>query len=376
MGGAESRIGAIPRSPTRQRMILWALLALFLILDAVVLVRILAIQPLAVDFAPPWAAAQIARTSPGELYDFAAVTRAQVPLLGEGLKVRPYVYPPSALPLHLIFGVLPFWPAYAAFVLSGAALFGWATWRLSRSGLAVALALAATPSAFAAMTGQISFLIGGLALGALVLDRRPYLAGALLGAAAALKPQLLLFAPLALLAARDYRALGAAVASGAALCGLSLAIWGPQPWLDWLAALPRFQQIIAANPGFQDMVISPTGYVAYFGLPQPWLIALQLVCAGVGAAMVWLTFRRTMRPEYRLMALVGGSLLASPYALKYDAAVLAPAAAALAVREGPRALAHILALVLLGSGLAGLLAALAVTWAAATLPSRPAPAAP
>jgi hypothetical protein len=372
--GAESRVGAVPLPRQRRRVILWALLALFLALDAVVLGKMLAIQPLGVDFTPPWAAAQMAAASPDELYDFESVTRAQVPLLGPGLKVRPYIYPPSALPLHVLFGLLPLWPGYVAFVATGAALFAFAAWRLTRDGLAVALALAITPSAFGAMTGQISFLIGGLGLTALLLKDRPRVAGALLGSAAAFKPQLLVLAPLALIAARDYRTLAAAMVSGAALCGLSLAIWGPQVWLDWFAALPRFQRVIAADPGFQDMVVSPTGYLAYFGLARPWMIAVQLACAGLAAAIVWLTFSRTERPEYRLLAMFGGGLLASPYALQYDVTVLAPAAAALAVRDGPRNTAHVLAFVLLASGVLGLLAALAVTWAAATFPSRPTPA--
>ena len=43
--------------------------------------------------------------------------------------------------------------------------------------------------------------------------------------------------------------------------------------------------------------------------------------------MVWIVFRRTEDPARRLAALFGGGLFITPYAMHYDAALLAPAAA-------------------------------------------------
>jgi hypothetical protein len=49
---------------------------------------------------------------------------------------------------------------------------------------------------------------------------------------------------------------------------------------------------------------------------------------GLGAiAMIWFVFRRTEDPARRLTALFGGALFVTPYAMHYDAALLAPAAA-------------------------------------------------
>jgi hypothetical protein len=48
----------------------------------------------------------------------------------------------------------------------------------------------------------------------------------------------------------------------------------------------------------------------------------------IGAAvMVWMVFRRTADPARRIAALLGGGLFVTPYAMHYDAALLAPAAA-------------------------------------------------
>ena len=43
--------------------------------------------------------------------------------------------------------------------------------------------------------------------------------------------------------------------------------------------------------------------------------------------MVWMVFRKTQDPARRIAALLGGGLFITPYAMHYDAALLAPAVA-------------------------------------------------
>ena len=66
---------------------------------------------------------------------------------------------------------------------------------------------------------------------------------------------------------------------------------------------------------------------------------------GLGAVvMAWMVFRSTDDPARRVAALLGGGLFVTPYAMHYDAALLAPAAA-LMLSERTRPAAWIAAFV-------------------------------
>jgi hypothetical protein len=186
------------------------------------------------------------------------------------------------------------------------------------------------------LTGQITFLIAALGVAAVfALEERPALAGVLFGIAATLKPQAMVLLPLAMAGSRQWRVLAIAAAAALACALVSLAIFGPGLWTSWWEALPRFQAMIMANPRLTRGMITPTAVGMWLGLGG---IELALWGAGfgvIGAALAWRTFRVSDDPARRLTALFGGALFVSPYAMHYDAALLAPAAVLmLSRREG------------------------------------------
>jgi len=71
--------------------------------------------------------------------------------------------------------------------------------------------------------------------GTLWIDHRPILAGLCFGALC-YKPHFGLLVPVGLLAGCHWRALGAAFGSAAALCALSLIVFGWETWNGFLAA--------------------------------------------------------------------------------------------------------------------------------------------
>jgi hypothetical protein len=270
------------------------------------------------DFVTLWTAV---RAPPDLVYDAQALTAAQAHL-APVYNLRPFPYPPTVLLPLLPFGALPLWPAMAAWTLTGAGLFAWSL-RGRLAGWELALTALAPSVLFAAASGQTTLLLGAAIVWAVfALPTRPRLAGAVLGLVAAMKPQLVLLAPLALLF--QPAALVAFIGSGAAMCALSAAVYGLGVWKAWLAALPGFVQIVAATPHVVDRNLSPAGALAALGAEPVWL--LRLAWAAVGVALVVIEFRRDPRSERRLAALVLGSFLCSPYVMPYDAAVLAPAA--------------------------------------------------
>ncbi|MCY7340068.1 MAG: DUF2029 domain-containing protein, partial [Sphingomonas bacterium] len=270
------------------------------------------------DWGPLWAGVQIALTDPARLYDFEAVTRLQEPFFGP-LGTRPFVYPPSALLWLMPFVWLPLAPAMIAFVgLSGLLL-----WRASRGIGASAAVMLAPPVVLAALVGQTSFLVGGLALAGLVRLRKDAIgAGILLGLAATIKPTLLILAPFALLAGGHYRALMAAGLSGLAVILVSILGFGLDPWLAWLEAIPRFQALFMAEEALVRTAVTPFALAVRFGFASPLVLVL---CGGVALIAVMLVFRRCEDVAVRSVALLGGALIAAPYAMNYELALLAPA---------------------------------------------------
>lgn len=303
------------------------------------------------DFTVFWSAAHAPTAI---IYDFARFTDFQADLLPEGAGLRPFPYPPtSLLSVHLL-APLDYGPALLlwlsasllAFMTATGRAFGWKTAALSALAFPVLVSLIA---------GQVSLFLAALVIaGVSALDRNPFRAGLLLGIAAALKPQFLVLAPVALLAGAHWRAIaGAGLAAGLFALGATLA-FGLAVWTAWFAALGEFLGI-GADPRLWRMSMSPFIFAQQlgFGPAAGWsLLALTSFAAIVCVALV---YRAPASTADRVMALFGGALLCSPYSMNYDLAALAPAALLLLLdREagiGTR-LAALLAFTGLGGALA------------------------
>ena len=303
--------------------------------------RLLAYQPAGIDFMPMWAAAREAFSHPRRVYDFVGLTRFEHPLLEHFRGLRPFIYPPSAMLAFLPFSALPFDAANLVWTGLGLvailfAMFG----RLASPRTLTLIAMALTPaSVLVLVTGQVTFYVAALSVAALYwLKDRPALAGLLFGLAGLLKPQALVLLPLALLATRNWRALAVAGATLAAGVALSTLVLGVHVWLDWIAAVPKFQKMVMNASGLERGMITPTAIGHNLHLDPGALDAWRAVFALGAAVMAWMVFRRTSDPARRLAALLGGGLFVTPYAMHYDAALLAPAAALMLThrpRPGP-----------------------------------------
>ncbi len=251
------------------------------------------------DFYVFWTAAQ----HPGAPYDPAIVAELERRIHLGG--VWPFVYPPSFLDVVWPFAQLPLTLAYPLWAGLETSLFVLAASALVRPAWAAAL-LVAAPAVFAsADLGQTSLVTGAAMLAAWTWrDSRPALAGALLGLAAAVKPQALLLAPLVFWG--RWKLLGWMALAGAAAVLASLG-FGWRRWIEWTQALARFQGLIAATDR-----ISPSAL-----LPGPLWAGL------VGALGAWLAASRR-----DLAGLIAGGLCVTPYAHAYDLAALTPLGAA------------------------------------------------
>jgi hypothetical protein len=146
-----------------------------------------------------------------------------------------------------------------------------------------------------------------------------------LTAAAVIKPQSLLAAPIVLLAERNWRAIGWAMAAGCSLLLVSVLLVGPDLWLSWLAELPKFHAYLISR-GVDRMDVGIYGLARSFGLPG-WTF---LFAVPLGITTSWLVFRNTAATTLdRYAAFAVSAVLMSPYTLYYDLAGLTFAGAAM-----------------------------------------------
>jgi hypothetical protein len=270
--------------------------------------------PITPDFTMLWAGARFAVTQPHETYDVAAVTAAQMSLRPP-VGPLPFPYPPSALPLMAPFGLLPFWPAYFLWTALSALAFWSAARRITSGAL---LAFAAPPMVLALVLGQTTLWIGALLiLGVILLRPRPFVAGLLFGIAAAIKPQFAILLPVAVLAGRHWSAIGGGLAGGASMLLLSLP-FGPFLWADWAQMIGDHPAIVSGY-GLDILGASPMLALKVLHLPL-YLHALFVVLA---IWLVWRTFRGN-EVKKQVLVLLAATLIATPYAIRYEVGMLAP----------------------------------------------------
>ena len=180
--------------------------------------------------------------------------------------------------------------------------------------------------------GHNGFLTAALIGAALAsLDRRPLLAGVLIGLIA-YKPQLGILFPLVLAATGRWRSFAAAAATVAALAAITTLAFGASVWDAFLASthFTRITVLEAGETGWHK-IQSVFSLVRMWGGPVALAYAAQsAVTVMLAAALVWL-WRAPVEFSLKAAALIIASLLATPYSLDYDMTALAPAIAFLAV---------------------------------------------
>lgn len=244
----------------------------------------------------------------------------------------PFAYPPTALAFFKPLAFLPYQAGLYLWVGLSIAVFVLAVGRASDWRIA----LLSLPSAavFSTVTlGQVSVLLGAIIIGAFTVA--PFWGGMLLAIAAGVKPQLLLFAPLAFIIRRDWQMLHGAMAGGVVLLALTLLDVGL--WAKWIDMLPHFQAVVL-DPDVAYRLVTP------YGRFQDWTFLALGIAAGAGAVI---TLSRKIEGPYLAGLIVAASLVASPYGHVHDLTPLIPACVLLML-SGPRIAAVAGALLYIG----------------------------
>lgn len=309
-------------SYSRYRLVGGVMAILVLLVGAIEVGRIW-LAPKPIDFISFWGAAQLAIAGRPELsYDLQALHNVQsaVADFGAGHARMPFPYLPAFLLIVLPFGYLPFPLALTLWVLLATVIYLFAMNRLMPGcGL---LPLAFPPVVVNLAIGQNGLLTAALFAGTMaLLPRRPFIAGLVAGCFI-IKPQLALFLPVAMVAARQWRAIAGAAASAVSILLLGLIAFGPQASLAWFQQLPLYGAIIRDGSVGWLQLASVYAAVRQAGLGALLAVGLHAAIAAIAAAAVWFSWRSTAPILARASVLAAATALASPYFFLYDQVLL------------------------------------------------------
>jgi len=290
-------------------------------------------KPVGTDFSNVYAAGQLAwQGRPADAYDPSLQHAAERAVFaGRDVPFYGWHYPPFFLSVAFLVASAPYAWGLALWLMTSFAAYLTAMWAIlpRRETLLIA---AAFPAVFINVGhGQNGFLTAALLGGALqLLDRRPWLAGVLVGLLA-YKPQFGALVPIALLAGGRWRTIGAAMLTVAGLFTVSLMTLGIDVWHAFADSMTFTRTVVLeqGNTGWEK-IQSIFSALRMWGGSVHLAYAVQFaLTAALAASLAWL-WHSEAAFELKAAALSVATLLATPYVLDYDLVVLAVAIAFLA----------------------------------------------
>lgn len=279
-------------------------------------------KPVSTDFVSFYAAGTLTDAgTPWLAYDQAQHHAAEERATEAGIEHNYFYYPPVFLLVCALLGHLPYLAAFVVFEITTLVLYLLVARRvLDQDGWLVLLPVVAFPVVFWNFAfGQNAFLTAALfGGGTLWIDRRPVLAGMLFGALC-YKPQFGLLIPLALAAGGHWRAFAGAFISAAALCLLSLVLFGWETWRDFITSVAAASSAVYAFGRIPfDGYANLFGAVRQLGGGQDIAYAAQAAASLAAAVLVAFVWHRNRPLPVRAATLASAALIAAPPALFYD----------------------------------------------------------
>src|SRR6201995_3914456 len=285
-------------------------------------------KPIGTDFSNVYASGELTwQGKPADAYDPALQHAAEKATFG-GREVPFYGwhYPPFFFAIAFLVAALPYAGGLTLWLAASLAAY-LAAMRAILPRQETLLIATAFPAVFVnAGHGQNGFLTAALLGGALqLLDRRPWIAGVLIGLLA-YKPQFGVLIPVALLASQRWSTIAAAIATIAALVAISFATLGGGVWHAFIDSM-NFTQTVILEQGATgwEKIQSIFSAARNWGADIRTAYAIQTALAvTLAATLAWL-WHSDAAFELKAAALATASLLATPYVLDYDLVVLAVA---------------------------------------------------
>ena len=231
-------------------------------------------------------------------------------------------------------GLLPYFAAFAAWVCGTFLLYEIAVCAIIPRAATVIAAAAPIAVLHNAQAGHNGFLTAGLlGLSLVMMERRPVVAGVLLGLLT-YKPQFGLLLPFALIAGRQWRVIIAAAMTVLLLAILAAILFGPDVWRGYITTVRGLDGRLSPDPPQVELLHqSVFGILHWFGAGFATAWTAHVIAAALIAAIVCLLWSRPTRFALKASALCVGVVSITPYVLGYDLCILSIAVAFL-VQDG------------------------------------------
>ncbi|MDB5700106.1 MAG: hypothetical protein JWL66_305 [Sphingomonadales bacterium] len=282
-------------------------------------------KPLGTDFLAFWSASTLALSGKASaVYDLTqlyAVERGSMPV-DPGLSS--FLYPPPFLLLCLPLGLAPYFISLTIWLVTT----GTAYWLVVRRWLGdhagavrgATMTILAYPAVIMNVGhGQNGFLTAALLGGGLwLLDRRPLIAGALLGALI-IKPQMAFAIPVLIFASARWRVMLSGSAMALLLCIASWFVFGTGAWNGFLSGSETGRGILEhglVEPGKLVSVFAAV-QILHGGVALGYVVQAA-VAVGAAALLARVTWRRDIQRGGDAAVCVCAGALISPFFLDYD----------------------------------------------------------
>jgi alpha-1,2-mannosyltransferase len=283
-------------------------------------------RPIGTDFSGVWTAGRLVLMGqPQNVFDPTLHFEFQRAVFANrNIDVYGWHYPPYFLALATLLATMPYVPALLIWQGATFALFARTISQIAPSNNLVMVATIGFPAVFVTLGhGHNSFLTASLlGTGLVLLERRPVIAGIAIGLLA-YKPQFGVVLPLVLIAGHHWRAAFCATITVAAMTLATVVSMGTDVWIAFFEAASFTRTVVLeqGNTGWHK-IQSLFAAVRSFGGSLPLAYALQgLLTIAVLLALTTAILRRA---DHRLIksATATAALLATPYCLDYDLAIL------------------------------------------------------
>jgi hypothetical protein len=286
-------------------------------------------KPIGTDFINVWAAGKLVLAGdPAAAYDYARhfeIQRHALPWhANQEIPYFGWHYPPMFLIVAALLALLPYAVALALWMAVTLVLYLVVIHAIvpRRHWMLLAMAF---PAVFVNLGhGQNGFLttalLGG---GMLLLERRPLLAGVLIGLLA-YKPQFAILIPLALAVGGYWRTLASAALTTLCIAFVSYVAFGLETWQAFFASLSLTRNLVLEQGATGwEKIQSSFSAVRMLGGSIPAAYAVQGIVFVIAAAATIYVWRKPVRLAIKASELATACLLATPYVLDYDLMVLA-----------------------------------------------------
>jgi len=270
---------------------------------------------------------------PGRFYDPHIYNEMVTAFLGTHYPGQNWSYPPSIMFLAAPFGRLSYFPALLCWTVLGVGIFVWIARRYADDRRLLIVFLCSPAAVYCLISGQSSFLTAAMLLTIVsCADRKPVLAGVLIGLLS-VKPQLGLLFPVMLAASGRWRVFIAAAITTILIIAATAAAFGPQVWIDFVSQGIPAQNLVLVDSDRVRTPMYPTIFMNVRGAGASYAGAMtvQAYFSILAAGLVFFAyrFRKNADPQLLSALFFACSVCVVPYLLSYDTLTISCLAALL-----------------------------------------------